>query len=433
MNRFGGTVLALLICVFVGCAKSDSNITAKALKFPISISRETTWVTEPTRTDGSIDFVAAWNEWGAEQSPQHQNIILKVIEICDETVYRSESTQEVLRHFSKPPNDMARRPLRGIADVEADVLAQFRNRVWLSSDNPHLANCLRDNTDAFEAVKNLVAQPGYFLPAIESEGLPKHFVFADLSLLVEMGHLVDLLAVRATWNFGELRSDVGFQDLLTIHQLVRTVVEHGHPLEIVTARKWEVAALDAERTLLRDSSLSRENKTGVATFRAGWEPPIPSASVVVNFTRLSTLAVYCELARKDPIAIEAIMNEYTTEKDFMGQVWSDLPITDWNPGAKLIVAQFNQLDSAFAQAEVSERKQRVARWEQQLAGYVKEFREKVRSLASPGASSSEIDSEDLAKLVLGLTVPSLPMLFDMQEQSLKDHEELRASWEALDY
>ncbi|MEX0715462.1 MAG: hypothetical protein WD066_02700 [Planctomycetaceae bacterium] len=255
--------------------------TANPGKVPFTISKETTYVTEPLRADGLPDYAAALDAMAGEGVTPENNAVVsywraigpRAIDPSLRSDYFAKLEMEVppekgeylvgLKVFAE---ELAAR--RGASPHEQSaVIEQVRNQQeraarapWRETDLPWIAEWLRRNEKPLRLVEEGTRRPHYFAPTIipqTKEGEPPApMIEALLPLLLEVRDMSRLLAVRAMLRLAEGRPEECTADLLTCRRLGRQVAHGWTFIDQLVGFAIEEIAMEGEKALAGHSGLS---------------------------------------------------------------------------------------------------------------------------------------------------------------------------------
>jgi len=261
-----------------------------------TISKETTYLTEPLRPDGFVDYVAALNQrasqgvtpennavvlfWQAvgpkEIPPQYREEYFKLLGIppLAETGDYLVPFDEFLAAHPLPalreePPPAAKQQDSGAEDVERhgeevplsvleqaiEQLEQARQRPWSKQDFPALADWLAANERPLAVILEASNRPRYYNPCLDKAD---HCLYRAGGAHMAVTTMVRALGSRAMLRLGEGPALDAWQDLLTLHRLARRVGQGPTLLDHFIAWSLEGGGDLTDESLLRHARLSAQ-------------------------------------------------------------------------------------------------------------------------------------------------------------------------------
>ncbi|MCL2347013.1 MAG: DUF1559 domain-containing protein [Planctomycetaceae bacterium] len=252
------TVAALVFCVVF-----SGHVTVFAGD-PVTISRETTFITEPRTSDGKrIDYLKAFEEraypqgWNTEQNGYRLIAEKLGVDAMNEGGVGGNKTEEQQQLFVKNMYEklgISSPSKKAEKFVEADTLlyklwnakkllnklqfwknekvddwkddwkkySEFTGRIyhpWTLETVPELKSWLKEVEPTLQIVKEAAEKPVFFIPAVSWK---EHGTFSECGIATEMQRLrvfARTLAVRANYRLGTGDIDGAIDDILTLRKL----------------------------------------------------------------------------------------------------------------------------------------------------------------------------------------------------------------------
>lgn len=276
---FAAVVLCAVPAVATG--EEDAEAPHRAGEVELTISTETTYIEDPVRPDGTIDWAAAYNErFGEGVTPENNAYVLLLrvfgVEHIDERrraavceaigrpdlvdapgVYigphafaeslHFEDTREAL-DFAKQL-EAARDELAGLSGPEETPRA----------DRGELARWLEANKEALDLLVEASERPRSFRPwvAVDEPGLTDGSLWwLGVSLRVSDG--VRALVARAAFRREAGDIEEAMADLLAVHKLSRLNMQGATLVDALVAMALEHLAWQGNTALIRSGYLSAE-------------------------------------------------------------------------------------------------------------------------------------------------------------------------------
>jgi hypothetical protein len=232
---------AAAACVSAEPAKSPVDAkTAAAPHVLVTISKETTFVTGPLRSDGYVDYAGALNEsWRQGVTPEINSAVLFWQAVGPAEITGEHRDQYFkLLGMPRPPEKgdyfipldtfIGRLRAESGGDAsprakELDGALEFveagERRPWSKRDFPALADWLAANERPLALVVEASRRPRRYDPVIS--GKDTLLIATLLPAIQQSRRVANALAVRAMLRAGEGKIDAACDDLLAVHRLGR--------------------------------------------------------------------------------------------------------------------------------------------------------------------------------------------------------------------
>jgi len=360
----------LLIYLTVGCTAAYFTIfqatetvgkDSKGTKPKFTISRETTFFTEPIRVDGSIDFVAAINKkYGKGVKPEENactylHRAFGPIEELPPSFYaeleieRPPAEGQYLQPFPHPlaiADWPAERLEKVLDDAEAAVA-----HPWTRQERPELGAWLDAHREPLELVHAAAKCRKYYSPLTDElmDGGERTGPVPLIAVLLpgasKMRMVGRMLCSRAMLRLGEGDAEGAWRDLIACRRLGR--LASGGPTLIETLVGYSMENMGSRATL----ALLEETHPSSATiqqYRNDLErlPPIPSISDIVHVSeRCNYLDAMLTIAFDRTDAMEMLAVEPAVGE--AAQMFGRIPIRslDWEEALKTGNAYYDRLVS----------------------------------------------------------------------------------------
>jgi len=222
--------------------KSKSNSTeAKEWHWPkVTISKETTYFTEPLRPDGGIDYVAAFNQRYLKGVTPENNAAV--------AFWRAVGPKNIDKEIRKRYFEMlgiAALPEEGVYFVDEGILPiweeakkqpdqgeaftkQFYQQYdaatkapWSKNDYPLWAEFLKRNEKPLQIFVDGMKRPRLYFPLVPYDDAPILMGCADSASHSAARAAMRLLTIRATLQLYEDNTSDAWQDIMTLYRLGR--------------------------------------------------------------------------------------------------------------------------------------------------------------------------------------------------------------------
>jgi RNA polymerase sigma factor (sigma-70 family) len=233
-----------------------------------TISKETTFLTEPLDKDGYVDYETALNERLAKDITPATNANALLWEALGPRPESSRTIPEYFQRLKIPaPSEhgdyfvglvrYANEVLRfGPGELTRQLLiqrGQTTKRPWLAQDYPRIADWLKANDKPLALAVAATRRPDYYNPLVSRKSGDEGWyglVGALLPGMQECRELATALAARAMLRAGECRFEEARQDLLACHRLGRLLARRAQPTAYRRGMAIDQIPYDADLALL---------------------------------------------------------------------------------------------------------------------------------------------------------------------------------------
>ena len=192
---------------------SQPATASRPATLPFTISKETTWITGPLRSDGRVDYVAALNARSSAGVTKENNAAVEFIQIIGTELLPGDTADEICR----------------ILDIECPVIRaldlalplrskDLLTKPWQIEEYPEVVDWLKENKSALDRFVAATNRPRYyipFLPPVAEQGMLK----AQIPSLSKYRLLAQVLAMRANLAINEDRFEDAWSDIQAMYRL----------------------------------------------------------------------------------------------------------------------------------------------------------------------------------------------------------------------
>ncbi|MEN6449610.1 MAG: hypothetical protein ABFC96_03880 [Thermoguttaceae bacterium] len=245
----------------------------------VTISKQTTYITEPLRPDGYPDYVAAINERAGRGVKPEDNAAVLVWKAIGPGWISEERRPEYFRmlgisqlpekgdyyvDFSGYPGHVKETSdIPTEASARSDIWYEAERHPWSEAEFPLLAKWLAANEKPLALVTEASKRPQCYSPLVSTDGNVGVRLILDgrnqlLPLEAACRHIAKVFTVRAMFRLNEGQFDEAWQDIMSCHRLAR-LVGRG-PLGLATSMALDIDRRSqiAERVMLGDGRLAPE-------------------------------------------------------------------------------------------------------------------------------------------------------------------------------
>lgn len=252
---------------------------AKKPRVLVTISKETTYITEPLRKDGYLDYVAALNQRASQGvTPENNAAVLfwkavgpGEINKADREKYfqmlgipplpeKGEYFIDLDEYVSRHANATKNAGLTLVKEPWQDTWKQLEpimKRPWSKQEYPVFAEWLAANEKPLALLVQVSKRSRYYDPLVCGEKTPLLAATEPISLQFRV--TARTLVVRAMLRLHDGKVAEVWKDLLTCHRLARLVAQGPTVMEGLSARKIDQMANMGDQALLQNIALSAEH------------------------------------------------------------------------------------------------------------------------------------------------------------------------------
>jgi len=236
----------------------------------IRVSRETTYITAPLKSNGMPDYVAAINEMMREEvTPDTNAMVLLQKATGPSPDYAGIEFGHAMADELGVPrltsggvyfvteNEFLDALVTGLKEDERrerveEFSEEFRaaySRPWTRADSPDVADWIEQNREPLQQVHEAARRSGYFRPAIvpSSGAISERLLMSSSLPDVQLNRTMSrMLAARAMWHLHEHRFREARADLMTVHRLARLISRGWTLVEVFVAMAMENEASEGD-------------------------------------------------------------------------------------------------------------------------------------------------------------------------------------------
>jgi hypothetical protein len=247
---------------------------AKGRRGPVTLSKETTYITEPLREDGYVDYLAALNQrFSAGVTPEN-NAAVPFLRAVGPGEIRPEHREEYYRMLGIPPPPASgeyyitlekyaaclkpseKPTARAGVHKEAvlyDQEIQAMKRPWMAKEFPAIAGWLAANEKPLALLVEASKRPRRYDPLIAKDDMA---ICALLPMISKYRETSQALRARAMLRVAEDKPDQAWTDLLANHRLARLVAQGATLIDNLVAITVEGSTCPADCELLQHARVT---------------------------------------------------------------------------------------------------------------------------------------------------------------------------------
>jgi hypothetical protein len=318
-------------------AKGDSPIfadtkigTVPKPRVLVTISKETTYITEPLRPDGYPDYVAALNQrFSAGVTPENNAAVL-FWKAMGPGMLGKKDQEAYFKMLGIPPLpesgdyfvgsgnfvDRHKSEIKGTTDEpnaqEKELWRQFEvilKRPWSKQEFPLWAEWVAANEKPLALLVEVSKRPRRYDPM-----LGEMVITVLLPAAQQHREVARALIARAMLRIHDGKSDEAWEDLMACHRLARLVGQGATLIEVLVAVTLDGMACAGDHALLEHGKLSSAQIAKMQEYLAKL-PPIPKMVDKLDVAeRIMFLDCVTTMAREGPSTLTQITGSEVREK-----------------------------------------------------------------------------------------------------------------------
>lgn len=416
------TISSLML--FGWCSAQDKKDDAKpkAVVPPpkITISKETTWATEPLRADGTVDYLEAVNRiFSKDVTPENNACVLLyqamgprpeggkgqpaaffrrlgIEPLPDEGPYY----QELGKWVREQPE------LKVEPQSAYDMQGRAGDRPWKKEEFPVIAAWLAANEAPLRTVEQASLRSKYFSPLVGTDAEPDAALIEVLLPGVQKSRdFARALSARAMWELAEGSQVDAWRDLMTIHRLGRLVGQGPTLIEYLVGVAIESMAINGELRLLSETKPSAKL---LAMYRKQLDR-LPPRALVADRLDAGERSMFLDVAHRmarGQMGLKEIAdggdNNSLIEKLAEGAIFQ---MVDWDQLLKSANKWYDRIAEVSRKPDYLERSAAIKKFEQDLKQIVAKNRGPGTLLALLGGKPAI--TQTMSDVLISLLLPAV--------------------------
>ncbi|MCE9543949.1 MAG: hypothetical protein K8T25_00260 [Planctomycetia bacterium] len=410
---------------------------AAAAKPPVNVtlSKETTRITEPLTAEGYPDYVEYLNRQLSQGvTPQNNAVVLLWRVVGPKEVPATVRAEYFHRlGVAVPPekgnylldfDDYVKSQQLGNNIKYSELIDQETDgysRPWREKQFPLLASWLAASERPLNLATQLIERPRYYEPQV-TNAKSFRMIAAFLPSAQASRMIGRALCVRAMLRLGHHDVEGAWADLLATRRLARLVGKGTWLIDGLVAIALDTLASNGETSLVHYGNLTLEQSKRFRRQLAAAEPALDFTGRLDNSERLMMLDSVCDLTRAGTFGSTSPLDGlgYNPFQAAGSSVGSAVNIaTDWN---LVLIANNRFFDQMIAAARIKDSKARKAALASTDAR-IKQLSECVRTTAPTavflpltGKPGRELFSRYMSGLTISLLMPGLTVALSAEDR-----------------
>jgi hypothetical protein len=369
-RRFGTKRLlaALLVLVMALVVLATRFIGGKPRVLP-TISKETTYITEPLRSDGWPDYVAALNQRASKGVTPENNAVVLLWKAMGPREIDAKCRERYFRSLGMAPlpeqgdyfldldtfiarREAARKPAETIPAVDAvwDQLWLAMKRPWSKREFPLLAEWLAANEKPFALLLEASNRPRFYDPVVCGD--KGSLSDAPLSGFQRCRRVSQAILARAMLRLGDGKVDEAWADLVTCHRFAKLLADDSATvIQAIIAETVMIAVCAGDQALLQHVNLTASQIEKMRRDLAKLTPEPKLAEIMGVGERFLILEWVAITAREGPLAKSALGDAVESLLIAVGR-----PTVKWDVVLRTCNQWYDRVADAGRRATLAEQK-----------------------------------------------------------------------------
>jgi hypothetical protein len=412
-------------------ARADTPEPSKPV---VTISKETTYLVEPLRDDGYVDYLAALNKRMSEGVTPENNALVPLMKIFGPKNIDEEIRARFFEMLGmEPVPDEGEYLVSFLEFVEGlDLDAKTRKRAeekeceratrgpWSARQCPIVAQWISQNEKRLDLAVQAIHRPRFYSPMLAEEE-PGMLLMVLLPTIGDMRNAARALKTRAMLRIQQGQTNAAWQDLLACHRLARLIAQGPTLVEGLVAIAIEHGACLGDAALAHHGKLSEDEARRYAREIRQLAPLPPMADKIDVAERYTYLDAVCHVAQKGVSGFYGISGLMDAPPPMAARWISRYlgrTVIDWDSILKRGNAWHDRLVAAARKPRGAERNRAIEAFEQALDEVVS--KSDWTSLAGSffqGKSPRTVISERLGNIFIAMFIPATSMVVVAEERS----------------
>ncbi len=405
-------------------------------------AKDTTFITEPLRPDGTPDYVAYLNRESSQGVTADNNAAVLLVKALGPEFLNNTVREELLRHLglTKEIADIQTLELlrdhltvkaaeRGEGELTLDAWEQIEKEAlegpWAPEAFPDIDAWITANEGALDTLLAASKQTHYYLPLL-NRAPDSPMISPALPRYVALRSAMRTLGMRANRSIASGQPARAVEDLLAWQRLACLLGQCPMMDESYVAMCLQREGAEQISRLAVGGHLPAEQSRALLAKLNKLPSLLPIADIVGRGKRMSTLSACFQCA-------QAGLEPSLGVSELAGQ---DSEV-DWNVLLRMVNSQFDRMEAAMRSPDARTRREQQKRAQEGLETLVTSspaaggLRGKLRAFLMGSAGRREEVSRCVALLILSIYMPGLDRASDLHDlsQALLDQARLALALE----
>ena len=422
MSKLLPMVLCLALWGIFGARADEPPPAAPVENQPlITVSKETTHITEPLLEDGRVDYFAAYEQYAKRGVTVDNNAGVLIVQALGPEIVPEEARAAFFERLGISPLPAEGKYLKslsqflGMPAADADnLLDRGANRgqdPWKRADAPALYQWIVQNEHPLLLVQQASYRPRLYIPTyLDVSGMEKadpRVLSMILTGVEELREIARILRLRAMLRLGEGDVQGAHEDLMTIHRLARLAGQSPVLVTRLVACALEGIACSADSVMAHHGQLT---SASAIAMRAELErlPPLPGMAEAMDVgERFCFLDVAQAMAYGGVDALSRLDDQGIR----IAGLWAKIPTgtaINFDVAMRMGNETFDRVVACLEEPDVTKRAELAADIERELQEYSDRITDpKSLALAFFGGRVRDELGQRAGEVLLSLLLPSI--------------------------
>lgn len=312
------SMVAAVVCSLASLAQADEGPAKPADKKgpPFTISKETTYITEPLKENGFPDYAAALDQRLSQGVTPENNAFVAILKILGPAEIGEKVRPTLYRKLGIAPLPADGKYFVGSGDFEKSLTKEedreaFRSQFdrvmqepWSDADSPFVAKWLAANEKSLAELPGALDRPKYYAPLLLQDS-NEALIAALLPYLSPVRDLSRAVVMRGMRHIQTGNPEKALADSMLIHRLARHSANGGFLIDYLVGVAIEGMAAKLDATIAHRGKLSAKQARAFAAELAKL-PSLPLCAEKLEAERFMFLDAVSLLVRTGPRGLQTL-------------------------------------------------------------------------------------------------------------------------------
>jgi hypothetical protein len=432
--------------------------TAKETKKPavrVTISKETTYVTEPLRPDGYVDYIAAIKQRFGQGVTAENNAAVLFWKARGPADIHEKLRDRYFKLLGVPPLPLdgpyyvpleafAKRAKPAVKPEDAEKTAEAQEKLWKDQSEamrrpwsgkefPLLAGWIEANEKPIALMVEGTKRPRCYEPLIADE--PAMVIAILLPAAQQSREMARVLAARAMLRLESGRVDDAWEDLLACHRLARLVGQGPTLIESLVGIAIEGIACAGDQALIRHPGLTAAQARRFYD-ELGRLAPVSRMADQIDFCeRCMFLDAVQMMAREGPGSLSKLDGVSGGTEGAVQKTLSTLAsyAIDWDLILRMGNSWYDRMVAACRKPTRAERKAALDAIDKDIKDLVAKAKDPKAMAWALLGSARQVASERIGQVLVALLLPAIGHATEAEDRGRMLHEVTRLGFALAAY
>jgi hypothetical protein len=417
----------------VNSPKQDTD-SAKNTKPPFKISKETTYLVEPLRADGYVDYVSALNESCRQGVTPENNALVLLLQAVGPRDIDATDREAFFKMLGIEPlpekgdylisfDEYLKQINSNKSKELIDQLDAAVEHPWSEKQYPLVAGWLKANQKPLEKIREAVKRPKFYSPVFSS-GKSMLVYAVDFYVQQMSRNCGKYLIAQAMFDIQQGKMVEAQANILACHRLARLQARGPNLIDNITSIYIDGLACSGDVAFAQSGNLGTLDAEHFQTELLRL-PPLPKLEdkidSVERYIFLDCVAVFTRDGLKSLIHFASIENQkIEDDPSFSGDKLKSAfeTMIDWDSVLKMGNSWYDRIVEAYRKPTRTERREALKKIDEEIKEmepYTKSVKSLVQDLIS-GQSTRVLISQKMANIFKRLFTPVLILAAQSEER-----------------